>query len=114
MGLKEAFDYLLSKHERAGKLDRPNSGPAMPAQNVDIKYSPTRQSRNLEGPSDSVFKGLEFIVTSTNLAASGFSGPIRRGDRLIDSELGTMTVKEVNYHYGLGAEIIGYRLGVDR
>lgn len=107
MGFKEAFNWILSKHNRTVTISRVN-----PAANFSIKVSPTNYSRNLEGPENIVFDGREFIITKAELDRVSW-GVIRRGDRLIDPEFGTMTIKETNEMYGLGGQVVGVRVRTD-
>lgn len=63
----------------------------------------------MEGPSSTAIKGREFIIVKAEVdLISGF-GSIKRGDRIIHSDLGEMTIVEVNEMYDLGEVIIAYR-----
>lgn len=108
MGFKEAFNWILSKHYRTVTMDR-----ISPAFSAVIKVSPTNYSRNLEGPENIVFEGREFIITKSELDRISFPFPIKRGDRLLDAEIGKMTIKEINEMYALGGQIVGYRVRTD-
>lgn len=107
MALKDAFNMLLKRHSRTGQISRPG-GTALP-----IWYTPTNYSRSLQGPSETVFEGREFVITKKALEESAFTGPLKRGDRLIDTELGTLTMREIEEMFDYGGSVVGYRVRTD-
>lgn len=113
MAIEDIFNYYLDKQSRSGKINRIGT-PVFPAQEVNIKYSPTSYTRISEAPENMVVKGRQFIITKRNLTASGFVGNLKRGDRIVDTEFGSMTIREIEEMYDFGpARVIGYRCSVD-
>lgn len=102
--LGNAFNQLLQIHSRDMKISRPGGiGP------FDIKITPSNYSRNLAAPEEISVEGKEFVVTKYALEKVSFGVP-RRGDKLVDPEMGTHIVSEVRELIGLGGAILGYRL----
>jgi hypothetical protein len=100
---REAFDNLINLHHRKMTLVRLNPSATMP-----IKVAPSNYSRNLAGPEAIQFEGREFIIPRSQLKAPFI--PLRRGDRLVDTEMGTMSITEINEQFDLGGAILGYRV----
>lgn len=67
--LAEAFNAVLALHSRAAVHRRLNSGNTSIAEN--IKITPSNYFRNLEGPSATIIKGREFIVSRASLGGFG-------------------------------------------
>jgi hypothetical protein len=74
-----------------------------------IKLSPSNYSRLLASPEETVVTGREFVV-SKNILDAVFFPNIKRGDRIIDPQLGANTVTDVKEMHGLGGIIMGYRI----
>lgn len=104
MSLSSAFGVLLSVHSRTMTLTRPG-GVSVP-----IKATPSNYFRNLAGPEEVTFEGKEFVISKVVLDASGFTLPIKKGDRLVDTEMGSHTVQEIREMFDVGASIMGYRI----
>lgn len=102
--LGNAFNQLLSIHCRTVTITRPG-GPGP----LTIKITPSNYSRNLSAPEEIVIEGREFVVAKFVLDTVGFPMP-KRGDRLVDPELGTSVVSEVRELLGFGGAILGYRI----
>lgn len=102
--LKMAFNYLLKVHSREVTLSRPGGV------SVDIRVSPSNYFRNLAGVGEVVTEGKEYVLSKEALDDSGFTVPLKRGDRITDPETGLMTISEVREMYDFGGGIIGYRL----
>lgn len=79
---------------------------------ISVKGAMSNFFRNFQLPENIVAEGRE-IVFSRTLLAGGDYDPPRRGDRLLDSVLGDMTIREVKELFGIGGEILGYRVRVD-
>jgi hypothetical protein len=105
MGLKEAFNLMLSKQSREMTIKRTGNSPLT----ATIRAAPSNYSRNLDAPSDMAIRGKEFVISKEVLDIAGFPAP-KRADRLIDSDLGTLAIVEVVEMYDIGASIIGYRV----
>lgn len=100
-GIGDAFNLLLAVHKRAVTLKRD-------AATLAVFVSPSNYSRNLAGPSDMAIEGREFIISRAQL--TGVFTTIKRGDRIVDAELGNMSIDEIREMYDFGGAIIGYRL----
>lgn len=75
---------------------------------VEIEIAPSNYSRNLAGPEDTVIRGKEFIITEAALIEAGLNEPAR-GDKIIDSRMGTFTVSLSREMIILG-NVAGYRV----
>ena len=104
MSLNSAFGALLSIHSRTMTLTRPGGV------SVSIKATPSNYFRNLAGPEEVTFEGKEFIISKAILDGSGFTLPIKKGDRLVDTQMGSHTVQEIREIFDIGAAIMGYRI----
>lgn len=102
--LSNAFNKLLSLKSRTVTLTRPGVTPLV----VTIKMTPSAYHRKLETVSDAVIYGNEYIFSKAALDAVSFPR-IKRGDRITDADLGTLTVNEVDEMFDIGGKIIGYR-----
>jgi hypothetical protein len=103
MSLEASFNFMLNLHKRAVKLSRPA------VMEVDIFVTPSNYTRFLAGPEEISMQGREYIISKTNLIASGFPA-LKKGDRITDSELGTYPIAEIKEMFDLGGNIIGYRV----
>ena len=103
--MRAAFNLLLSIHSRPMTLSR-----RVTALTVDLRAAPSNYSRNMEVANKVTTKGREFIIPEDSLGSYGIP---KRGDSLQDATFGTMIVTEITEVYGIGAEILGYRLRVD-
>lgn len=106
MSLKGAFNLLLSLHGRTVELTRFDTPTDL---TVTVRIAPSNYSRNLEGPSESVIPGKEFVVSKEALDIVSFPAP-KRGDRIEDDDMGEMTITEVREMFDFGGALIGYRL----
>lgn len=102
--LKDAFNLILGLHNRQMNLVR----IATPDLVLPVRVSPSNYARAGAGPSDIVIEGYEFIIPKDEIKAP-FTF-IKRGDRLEDTELGSMTIDTIEPMYDVGAVIIGFRL----
>lgn len=105
MSIADALNLMLSIQSRTMTLTRPGDEGL----SVEVRVSPSNFSRNLEGPSDTTIPGKEFVVSKKVLDEAAFPKP-KRGDRLIDSDMGSMAISEIREMYDLGGAIIAYRL----
>lgn len=105
MSIRFALDAMLGFHKRTVSLERPDTETA-----YTVTVSPSNYSRNLEGPEDTVMKGREFVISRTTLEAAEFPIPPKRGDRIVDSEIGDNAITEVREMYDIGGAIIAYRV----
>lgn len=107
MSIRSAFDMVLSLQSRSMNIERlGGSGP------VAILAAPSNYFRNLNGLEDTVFDGREFVISKSSLDAVSFGVP-KRNDRLIDTDLGEMTIVESREMYDIGGGIIGFRVKVE-
>jgi hypothetical protein len=74
-----------------------------------LYISPSNYNRYLEAFGNITVPGHEFIITKKELEKIPALGTIKKGDKIIDPELGTLTIKDEEPMYVLGSEIIGYR-----
>ncbi len=102
--LKQAFNALLAIHHRKMTLSRPGT-----AYTSEVKCAPSNFFRNFSAEQDLVSDGREFVMSIDDLASVPGFLP-KRGDKLVDPQLGTMTVMEPREIFILGGEIIGYRI----
>jgi hypothetical protein len=102
--LNDAFNSLLSLHKRVMTLSREEDS-------IEIEATPSNYSRMTAGPSEMVFEGREFII-STAVLKEPIPRP-KRGDRLTDPELGALSVTDAVEMYNLGGAIIAYRVRTD-
>lgn len=102
MSLRDAFRSLLHFRKRAVTIGRPGGD------GLATFITPSNFSRQTFAPADMVIKGRQFIITKEN--ADILIDPIRRGDTIVDTELGTLTIKDVEEMFDESAKIIGYRI----
>jgi len=102
--LKAGFDMALKLKVRDMELYVPDTDTTY---NIEIANS--NFSRNFQEIEEIVVKGMEFIISKTELDAQSIVKP-ERNWRIIDTDLGEFTISEVKHMIGLGGEILGYRL----
>jgi hypothetical protein len=102
--IKQAFNLLLKLHSREVTITRPGGATAT------IRVSPSNYFRNLAGPGEVVVEGKEYVISKDILTSSGFTLPLKRGDRINDSEVGLIVISEIRELYNFGGQIIGYRV----
>lgn len=73
-----------------------------------VKMAPSNYHRNRAVVEEIVSEGKEFVVAKSAIDAASFPTP-RRGDVIVDSELGVNSIIEVIEMVFLG-KLIGYRL----
>lgn len=108
--LKQAFNAVLAMHSRPATLKR----RATPSDITSpIRIAPSNYFRNNEGPGATVIKGREFVVPYDSIT-NKFTAPIiKRGDYIVDVDLGQMAITEVIEMYDVGAVILGWRCRVE-
>jgi len=99
MSLKQAFKTVLRLQERSVIYHDISAGTK-----TDIKVVPSNYFRNLANLEDTVSIGREFVMDKDQLSVVP-----KRGDKIIDSDIGVATIKETREMFAMG-EIIGYRL----
>lgn len=107
MSLNAAFNMLLKLRGRTVTLKRLGASSF----SFTVTVAPSNYTRFLEGPSDVTMPGREFVISYKELTALNVP-KLRRGDRIVDTEMGEMTISEIREMFGLGSEIIGYRLRI--
>lgn len=105
MSLASAFNLVLSIHAKNMTILRKGA----PDITATVMVAPSNYFRNLEGPSETVIPGREFVLSKASLDSGSYPKPIR-GDRLVDVELGTLVISEVREMFDLGSSVIGYRV----
>lgn len=106
--LKDAFNAVCKLHSRPASIKRIGS----PDLTTTCRIVPSNYSRNLEGPSHTVIHGREFIIPLDSIH-NKFSPVLKRADRLIDSQLGQLTIDEIQEMYDFGGSIMAYRVRVE-
>jgi hypothetical protein len=100
MGILDAFHSLLALKQRKMTLKRDDDS-------IELFVSPSAYQRGATGPSETIIEGRQFTISKKNLKAPFI--PMQRGDRLVDPELGSMSIDTIEELYGFG-DIIGYRV----
>ena len=103
--LRQAFNALTRLHSKAATLKRLGS----PDVSTAVRITPANFFRFIEGPSQTVIHGREYIIPLDSIVTP-LAGGIKRGDRLVDPDIGVMTIDEVIDVYDLGAIPMGYRV----
>lgn len=106
--LKDAFNLLLNFHSRTITYKRPGT----PDISGQCKISLSRFGRNLEQEPGTVVHGYEFVLSKEQLSLVTGLSPIfpSRGDRIIDSEFGNLTVEGITPMSAEGGLIVGWRI----
>lgn len=99
---------VLNLHGRSMTIFRPatvivNTGT--------IRATPSNYFRNMEVADKITTEGREFVISKDSLDAISFP-TIRKGDKLVDTAMGTMTINECREMFDIGGVIIGYRVRV--
>ncbi len=110
MSLKDAFNALLGIHKRTMTIKRLGASGAFGSTGIEIQATPSNYYRNLQGPAETVMPGNEFVISRKHLEAQTVPLPLKRGDLLIDTEMGTMSIVEIRDMLDFGGAIIGYRV----
>lgn len=106
MSLRQALDMMLSTHKREVTLIRKGT----PDQTYTINVTPSNYGRTIEVSNNVVSHGREFIISRTSLEKASFTLPLKRGDRIVDTELGTSVIDTVIELPDLGGAIMAYRV----
>lgn len=75
---------------------------------VDILVCPTSYSRDLASFSETTISGKEFIISKFSIQDTDYL-PLKKGDRVTDSEMGTFILSRVTEMIVMGA-VVGYRV----
>lgn len=103
--LDQAFNALLSRHSRPAILKR----IGVTTVQTNIRIAPSNFVSNAEGPADVTIKGREFVISKASIVAP-FTPILKKGDKIVDTELGSMAIGEIKEMYDMGGAIIGYRI----
>lgn len=101
--LSKGLEAIISLQGREMTLER-DAG----ATTAIVKMAPSNYHRNRSLVEEIVSEGKEFVVAKSALDSVSFGAP-KRGDLIIDSELGDNSILEVVEMVFLG-KLIGYRL----
>lgn len=104
--LDQAFNVLLSRHSRPATLKRIEKPTTL---ETAIRIAPSNFVSNAEGPADVTIKGREFVISKESIVAP-FTPIMKKGDKVVDTELGSMAITEIKEMYDFGGAIIGYRI----
>lgn len=107
MALAGAFNFILKLHRRPAILKRYGSVTTITA---PIFITPANYFRNLEGPSETIIPGREFVIAKASIPEEWTGGPIERGDQIEDAEMGLMSITQVREVFDFGGSIMGYRV----
>lgn len=102
--IRAAFNTLTKIHSRDATLKRLGS----PDLTTTCRITPSNYFRNLEGPSATTIHGREFIIPLDSIA-SKFTPVLKRGDKIVDTQFGSLAIDEIIEIYDLGGEVMGYR-----
>ena len=106
MSMTAAFNMLLMMHSRPMTITRRGT-----VTTGTVRVAPSNYHRNLEVSGSVTEEGREFVVSKEALDAISFPKP-KKGDALVDPDMGTMIIVEAFEMFSIGAEIVGYRLRV--
>ena len=95
---------MVSVQGRVATISRPST-----AYTGTIKIAPSNYSRNLQTSASTVVSGREFVISKDALNLISFPEP-KRGDRITDNQLGTMTISDISEMFDIGGIVIGYRV----
>lgn len=107
MSLKDAFNQMLSIYKREVTLTRLGAGGF----SVTVNISPSNYMRNLETVEEVTSAGREFVISKNELTKNSIAR-LKKGDKLIDEEIGTMTISEIREMFDINGEIMGFRLRI--
>jgi len=102
MSLDNAFNYIISLQGRVVQLERYPDAP------ISLTMAPSNYFRNFASLEETVIEGREFVVSKKELESKSAEIP-KRGDVIIDPELGDSTISEVREMVILGS-VAGYRI----
>lgn len=100
MSLRNAFDLIINLRGKEMTIERG-------ATSETIKAAPSNYFRNFDAIEEMNVEGLEFVISQSDLETWGRP---KRGDYLIDSDLGENMIGEAKPLTGLGGVILGYRV----
>ncbi len=105
MSLKAFFIGLLGLKKRTVTITRVGT----PNITGTLICHPCVYTRDLEAAGDISVQGHEFIITKDQIATIAGLGTMKRGDKITDPELGTMTIKDPVAMYDIGGQILAWR-----
>jgi hypothetical protein len=103
MSLDIAFSAILSLQQRDMTLSRPGGST------VTIKVAPSNFFRSLEAVAEISVPGHEFVISKNELTRVAW-GALKKGDKIANSDIGTVTIDTIDPMYGLHAAVLGYRV----
>jgi hypothetical protein len=102
MNLKAAFIFGLSVNKRIGQYQRDEADP------ISFTYAISNYSRNLSVTEDMVADGREFVFSKEEFNKLSLTYP-KRGDVIIDPDMGALTISEIIEMVIMG-ELVGFRV----
>lgn len=99
--LSNAFNSILKMNQRPVSMTRPGGTT------ISTYITPSNYFRNLAAPSDITIEGREFIISFNDLGSFGVP---KKGDRITDPAMGVLVLSEVREMFGIGSELLGYRV----
>lgn len=106
MSMTAAFNMLIMMHSRPMIISRRGT-----ATTGTVRVAPSNYFRHLEVAGAVTEEGREFVVSKSALDLISYPRP-KKGDSLVDPDMGTMIITEAREMFSIGAEIVGYRLRV--
>lgn len=79
---------------------------------ITIPVAPSNYFRNHALLEETISEGREYVISKITFDSTAFTGQPVRGDRIISSDLGNFTIREVREMLVLGT-IVGYRVRCD-
>ena len=110
--LRQVFNTLTRLHSRVAVLKRFAPINTDPDLTTNIRITPSNYFRFLEGPSHTVVKGREFIIPKDSMETP-LTPLIKRGDKIVDTEYGSMAIDEIMEMVDLGGSVMGWRVRVE-
>lgn len=111
--LRTAFNLLARLHSREATLKRYGATDVDNQESI-IRILPSRDNyfHDLPGPSQTVIRVREMIIPVDSIQ-SPFTPMIKRGDKIIDTVLGTLAINQVTEMVDVGGAIMGFRCRVE-
>lgn len=103
MSVKQAFATIISLSGRDIAITRKSSGGDA---SVIIKGAPSNYFRQLVSIEEMTIETTEIVISKDSL---GVFGKPKKGDLLVDSEYGRLTIDQI-IEMSFFGEVIGYRL----
>jgi len=104
-----AMALALSLSARPMTLQRPSEEAWNPE---EILVSTSNYARNLSTLEETTVEGKEFVISKQTLDNTNHFTTIKKGDLLVDPDLGDMSIHQIIPMVGIGGEILAYRVRI--